>query len=184
MTPIPDVIRSALSKGEHPLWWGQPRQGFVLRRHDALAIPFSLLWCGFAIFWEATALKSNAPGFFVLCGALFVAMGIYMVVGRFFVETRQRVSTYYAVTPERVLIVSGPPSGKVSALSLKTLSDLSLIETSGGEGSIFFGPRNPLATMFGGALCWPGSSPQAEPRFELIPNAKSVFEVIRNAQQS
>jgi hypothetical protein len=184
MTTIPDDIRNTLSTGEQPLWWGRPRQGLVLRGSDALAIPFSLLWCGFAIYWETSVLQSNAPAFFSLWGIPFVAMGIYMVVGRFFVEARQRANTFYVVTQERVLIVSGLFSRKVSTLNLKALTEMSLSEGSGGEGSISFGPQNPMALFFGGASSWPGIGQKAGPRFDLISDAKSVFETIRNAQRS
>ena len=110
-------------------------------------IPFSLLWCGFAIFWESSVLNAEkAPTFFAFWGLPFVAMGIYMVIGRFFVEARQRASTFYAVTEERVLIVSGLLSRTVKSLNLRTLSDISLSEKGSGEGTITFGPQNPFAT--------------------------------------
>src|SRR5689334_15506842 len=125
-----EILRE-MSGRESVLWSGQPRQGLVLRASDAFAIPFSLLWCGFAIFWESSVLSSpKAPVFFVLWGIPFVAIGVYFVIGRFFVEARQRASTFYAVTPERVLIVSGVFSRAVKSLNLKTLTDISLSESN------------------------------------------------------
>jgi hypothetical protein len=185
MTELPTEIRDAMSPGEQALWWGRPRQGLVLRGSDVFLIPFSVLWCGFAIFWEAGVVGSDrAPGFFVLWGIPFVLVGVYMVIGRFFVEAWQRSRTRYALTPERVLIVSGIFARSVKSLPLDTLTDLTLIESRGRQGSITFGPQNPFASMFGGASSWPGSRQQQSPRFDLIDDAKGVYERINSARRA
>jgi len=184
MTEMPEELRNALASGERVLWWGRPRQGLVLRSSDMFAIPFSLLWCGFAIFWETGVLSSGrAPGFFAFWGIPFVAIGLYMVIGRFFAEAVQRSKTNYALTADRVLIVSGVFSRTVKSLSLNTLSDVTLTEGSNGKGSITFGPQNPFGSMFGGTSSWPGAQQQS-PRFDLIDDARTVYEKIRSAQRS
>ena len=68
-----------LASGERLLWAGKPRQGIFTRRSDAFVIPFSLLWCGFAIWWEANALSSNSPLLFRLWGIPFVLVGLHLV---------------------------------------------------------------------------------------------------------
>ncbi len=184
MTALPEEIRGAIARGEHALWWGRPRQGVFLRGSDVFTIPFSLLWCGFAIFWEAGVTTSgNAPGFFALWGIPFVAIGLYMVIGRFFAEALQRSKTYYALTSDRVLIVSGVFSRTIKSLSLNTLSDVTLTEGRSGKGSIAFGPQSPFGSVFGGTSSWPGTQQQS-PRFDSIDDAKAVYEQIRSAQRA
>ena len=121
-------LRSELAPGEQVVWSGRPRQGIVVRGSDAFAIPFSVLWAGFAVFWLVSAASTGAPLPFVLFGVPFVLVGVYIVVGRFFVEARQRQNTFYAVTPQRVIISSGLFSTTVKSLNLKTMSELSLTE--------------------------------------------------------
>lgn len=185
MKPIPEEIQRELNVNEQTQWWGQPRQGITLRGSDLVAIPFSLLWCGFAIFWEYSVVSSgNAPGFFVLWGIPFVCMGLYMVFGRFVADAKQRSNTYYAITNERVLIVSGLFSRKVKSLNIQTLSDLSLSESSNGEGSITFGPQLPFAAFYGAMQGWPGAGKSTGPRFDLIESARQVYDIIRKAQRN
>jgi hypothetical protein len=182
---LPEEIRTAMSPGEQALWWGRPRQGIVLRGSDLYAIPFSLMWCGFAIFWEMGVLSSaKAPTFFALWGIPFVGYGLYLVIGRFFVEARQREMTFYALTSERVLIVSGVFTSTTKSLSLDTLTDITLTESgSGGKGTITFGPQGAFASRFGGTA-WPGSRQQLPPSFDLVDEAKVVYERIRTAQRA
>lgn len=46
-----NAIESRLLPGEKILWTATPVQGLMLSASDAFLIPFSLIWCGFAIFW-------------------------------------------------------------------------------------------------------------------------------------
>jgi hypothetical protein len=179
---LSDPIRAELSPGEQVIWSGRPRQGIVIRGSDAFAVPFSLLWASFAVFWLFTAARSNAPWPFVLFGVPFVLVGVYVVFGRFFVDAKQRQKTHYALTPQRVIIVSGLFSGKVKSLNLKTISELSLSERGNGEGTIAFGAQHPMAFMFGGMSSWPGAEQYLGPRFDLVSNARTVYEAIRKAQ--
>ena len=134
--------QSLLGSDERLLWSGQPRQGVILRGSDVLAIPFSLMWGGFAIFWEYQVLTSKAPGFFALWGIPFVAMGLYMVIGRFIYDARKRAATKYSVTNERVVIEINLFGGKITSLDLRNLTDLSLEIDKVGNGTIYFANRS------------------------------------------
>lgn len=177
-----DALRRELSSGERLLWSGMPRQGIRLRAGDVLMIPFSLLWGGFAFFWEYSVLQQNAPVFFSLWGIPFVLAGIYIIIGRFFVDSYQRSRTLYGVTDHRVLIVSGVFSRETKSLSLKNLSEISLQERADGSGSILFGPSNPMYAMWAGAS-WPGVSKRQAPAFELLENVRQVYELLKATQR-
>ena len=139
------MLESQLGPREKLLWAGRPPQGVMLRPVDAFLIPFSLLWGGFAVFWEWTVINNNnAPVFFRLWGIPFVLVGLYFVIGRFLVDQKQREKTTYGITNERVLIVSGVFRRAVKSLNLRTLSDVTMTERGDGSGSIAFGPTQSL----------------------------------------
>ncbi len=71
---IPIDFTNCLLKGEKIVWSGQPSQGLLLT--GRLLIPFSLLWGGFAIFWESSALATTSPVFVKLWGVPFLLIGL------------------------------------------------------------------------------------------------------------
>jgi hypothetical protein len=174
-------IARDLESGERVLWSGVPRQGLMLRGSDALLIPFSVMWGGFAISWEVTALKMRAGTLFDLWGIPFVAIGLYLMVGRFFVDANQRARMAYGLTDRRVIIVSGLQSRTVKSLPLKTLAEVTLEEKSDRSGTIAFGPVNPYARFGGG---WPASRGAQAPAFEGIAQARVVHRRIMEAQKA
>jgi hypothetical protein len=177
------AIQAELGRDERLLWSGRPRQGIVLRPLDALFIPFSLLWGGFALFWEGAAIISGAPFFFSLWGIPFVLVGLYMIFGRFIVDARQRANTLYGVTDERIIILSGLLSRNVKSLNLRTLTDVSMDQRANGSGTITFGPASPLGSW--GATGMSGfSRVPMPPSFEMIPDVRRVYEIIRDAQRT
>jgi hypothetical protein len=180
---ISDSILRQLDSGERVLWSGQPKQGILLRGSDAFVIPFSLLWGGFAFFWEWSVIHSGAPFFFALWGIPFVVMGIYIIAGRFFVEAWQRSKMHYAVTNERVLIVEGLRKTTVRSAQLGGLADVSLSEQANGVGTVSFGPSS-VPAMFRSLSSWPGMRERMGLQFEVVPDAKDVFDLIRNAQKA
>jgi hypothetical protein len=148
-----------------------------------MMIPFSLLWGGFAFFWEWSVVTSGAPPFFMLWGVPFVLMGIYLIVGRFFVEAWERTRTHYAVTNERVLIVGGLFRPTTKSVSLRAMSEMSLTEHSNGEGSIHFGP-SAFPAVFRSLSGWPGVKERMSPMFDRIPDARIVRDLILGAQKA
>ena len=133
-----------LLEGERIIWSGQPGHGLRLTRRDGLLIPFSLVWGGFAIFWEMIVIRHSAPFFFRLFGVLFVLVGLYFIFGRFLADAWLRTKTSYAVTNRRVLIARSEPFGKLVSMNLNRLQDVELQEDGNGRGTIRFGPATPF----------------------------------------
>jgi hypothetical protein len=185
-------IRERLEPEETVRWVGKPRAGILLRGSDALMIPFSILWGGFAIFWEAMALRGTAKAsvgikiIFPLWGVPFVLVGLYMMVGRFFADAYVRGRTWYGVTDRRAIIVSGLMSQTTTSVSLATLSAVSLTEHRDGTGTVRLGQ----AVMVGNGYArgWPagrfggggeGGSPAT---FDHIFDAAEVYRLILECQ--
>ncbi len=182
------VIESQLASGERLVWSGRPRGGIRFRGADLFVIPFSLLWCGFAIFWEVAATRATAKGggpvavLFPLFGVPFVVIGLYFVFGRFIADAKMRERTFYGVTNERIIIVSGLLSRTTKSINLRTLTDVSLEERADGSGTITFGPVQYFGRRFP-AGTWPGAGQYAQPAFDMIERAKETYEIIRQTQK-
>ena len=168
-----------LRGGERMLWQGRPDVRAYTFASSWLLIPFSVLWAGFAFFWEASVLASGAPGFFALWGIPFVLMGLYILFGRFIVARLEAQKTTYAVTDLRVLIRTGAFRSRLTELDLTNLPPIELSSARFGTGTITFGPSMPYARWLGPS--WFGM--RFAPEFTSIPHAEEVFATLSEARQ-
>jgi len=173
------IVSSELSTGEALIWSGRPRTGIRFTGADAFLIPFSLVWCGFAVFWEKSVLTRGGPDFFPLFGLVFVVVGLYIVGGRFIADAIRRGKTFYGLTPRRAIIVSGVFNRQVNSIDLGSLAELSVSERSDRSGTISLGASSRVwgAGMMGPS--WPGAARYLPPAFEMIEDVKAVYEKIR-----
>ena len=88
-----------LLKDEKVVWAGQPDRRFRFTGGDIFLVPFSILWGGFALFWEAGVLglfdghPELNPG--ALFGIPFVLIGQYFIWGRFLYKRHKNRRTFY-----------------------------------------------------------------------------------------
>ena len=95
-----------LRDGETILWSGAPDPTIRFSAMDVVAIPFSLVWAGFALFWNVGVWGSGAPLTFRLFGLPFLLVGAYISVGRFFISAQRKKKTQYYVTNQRAVIIN------------------------------------------------------------------------------
>lgn len=177
-------MTSIVDRDETILWQGQPIQGFIFSKHDILLIPFSLLWCGFAIVWEMTVISSEAPLLFMIWGIPFILAGIYFVIGRFIHDTIRRAQTHYAITNRRIVIRT---HGKIESIALEKWSSLKMEEFSDGTGSIKFaedssGGFSPFGSSRGFGVWLP--SVQGVPCFFRIDQVRKVYKLLTESPAS
>jgi hypothetical protein len=96
-----------LRPGEKFFWSGRPDPDVRFSRADVFLVPFTVMWGGFAVFWEVAVLASGFNLFFALWGIPFVAMGLYLLFGRFIYKRRTKLRTAYGVTSDRALVAIG-----------------------------------------------------------------------------
>jgi hypothetical protein len=126
-----------LRAGERLLWCGRPDPLVRLTPVDGFLIPFSILWTSFAIFWEIGVSTSGSPAAAVF-GVPFLAIGGYLVFGRFLYKSYRKKRTFYGITAQRAMIFVTPG----------TLTDIPLLQQpasirrsrDGRHASVVIGP--------------------------------------------
>ncbi|HWY06157.1 MAG TPA: hypothetical protein VNY24_04810 [Candidatus Acidoferrales bacterium] len=184
-------LQPYLSTGERIHWAAMPNPRIILHSDDWYLIPFSLLWGGFAIFWEAGALgiwdstpKSGPMSSFMsLWGIPFVAFGQYMIWGRFVWDAWLKRHTYYAVTDRRVLIFQEGWNRKTHFSFLDSIPEIS--REGNDVGSLWLGTKLPV-------ISGRRSSTRSMSRFSIndavptladIDNVDSVYHLILDLRE-
>lgn len=143
-------LQPELFSGERMYWAAMPNPRIIFHSDDWTAIPFSLVWTGFSVFWEGQALgfwRDNAKPyvqstFEILWGIPFLLFGQYMVWGRFLGDARLKHRTYYAVTNRRVLILQEGWKRKFQFILMEAIPEIS--REGDDVGTLWLGPKLPL----------------------------------------
>ena len=130
-----NIFRQYLTQDEYVVWSGKPERIRLFTLSDIFLVPFSIMWCGFAVFWEYQVIHSNAPRFLTLWGIPFIIVGIYIVFGRFVTRYITLKNTVYAVTNRRILFLRG---NRLTTLSAQNLPPMNVSMNSDGTGTITF----------------------------------------------
>ena len=184
LTNDTDRFRPYLLTGERILWTGRPKQGILLSARDGLLIPISLMWGGFALFWNYSVWTmgngDDGPDwFFKLWGLPFLAAGLYIIFGRFVHDRAIRKSLLYAVTDQRVLTLRCARSPKLTSLDIRRLPRLELSEQRDGTGTIAFEETGLMSQRMNGFGWWvPSLGSTAQ--FYRIDHPRATYELIRN----
>ncbi len=179
-------IQPELALDEKILWAGRPSTSVVFHKEDGWLIPFSLMWGGFAIFWEVSATRhgtsatpqQSPPFFFAMWGIPFVLIGQYLIWGRFLYAAWKKKRTYYAVTNRRVLAVQNSWNRKTASAYIDTLPQLMKERSSGKPGTLRF--VQPVGGWPAGRSRIPGMllSINHGPIFVDIDDVDSVYQLI------
>lgn len=176
---IEDLMTPYLGNEEKILWTGIPNKGIVFQASDILLIPFSLVWGGFALFWEISVLAAGAPILFKLWGIPFVLMGIYITVGRFFYDSWKRSKIAYAITNKRALILKREFSQKIVSIPLSRDLNIEYNSNSKGRAAIKFGESG--ASIFSSSS-WPGMNSKQNEFFQ-IEEGRKVYSQLLDLQK-
>jgi len=177
-------INKELSSWEHILWTDRPAPGFRLRPADYFTIPFSLLWAGFAFFWEITVILHTGFSIMALFGLPFVVYGLYLVFGRFILDAYQRRNTVYGLTDKCIMIVTRYRGRKVISIELDQIENLSYTVKKDGVGYISFRSFNIGGINFDPSRWYPsGTDSKYSPSLAFVPDVRRVCEHIRTAAE-
>jgi hypothetical protein len=180
-------VETSLLLGERIVWAGRPVRHRLFRRPDVVLVPFSALWCGFAVFWERSALSGGAPFFFALWGVPFVLVGLYVVAGRFVVRAVSSRRTRYTITDRRVLVHGGWSGNRLRTQYLNSLPPPVITEEPDGSGSLAFGEFPGIGDAFttwrrSGWRVW-SSEPSPTPVLWDVPDIRRVRDQVAHAQR-
>jgi hypothetical protein len=175
---VEDELRPHLERGEKLLWAGRPVQGIVITLMDWYLIPFSVVWLGILLRSLGPGLRAQTDPIIGAMGVLFVAIGVYILVGRYIADWLYRSRLIYGVTDRRAIIVSGMFGLGVQTIEFSSLGGLKFEERGDGSGTISFGNQMPYWHRQQLHASWGVGN-----QFFRVQDVKNVYAIVRDAMQ-
>ena len=95
-----DFCKSYMIADERIIWKGKPDTKIRFAQ-DLSNIIFAVFWLGFSIFW-CTGVAASGTGMWIM-GIPFVAIGVYLLVGRPIHSAIKRKNTAYVITNMKII---------------------------------------------------------------------------------
>lgn len=168
-----------LDRGEKLVWEGAPAGGIRIRPSDLFQSLFGLFFLGFSVFWVymAATMGGGAPGpfgvIFPLFGLPFVAVGIYLVAGRFFWKAYVRGRTRYALTDKRAIVATNAFKRTLKSYPINAGTKIEI--EPGPETTIWFAEEERRGQK--------GRRYTVKKGFEYIADGEEVYRMMRRMQQ-
>ena len=99
-------VNAYLTPDEVLVWKGHPEQGNLLLPADTFIAIFGLALLAFGIYWASIVIPAGEAAMQAFC-ILFIAVSVYLAVGRFLYKAYLRDKTFYAITDQKLIIRSG-----------------------------------------------------------------------------
>lgn len=185
------AIQPELTPGESILWAGQPNRGVVFHKQDFFLVPFSLLWGGFAMFWEAGvaglwgANRQSADRWVLgmIWGIPFVLIGQYFIWGRFLYSAWKKKRTHYGVTDRRVVVVQEGWGGQMASAYIDVLPIVVKESSAKGIGTLRFTQPDPSRQWRGTWGGWDVMTTGTVPVFVDIDDVDSVYRLVADLRE-
>jgi hypothetical protein len=173
-----------LSKDEKIVWEGKPKQGIVLRYTDIALIPFSIIWTIATLIFELVSFEPDFPIYLSIIGIPFLIIGLFLLIGRYILDTKRRKNIFYWITNKRIIIKGEKLRNTVQYYQILGIYGITIKHKDRKFGTIVLG--NEQGLNFGRGLeieefYW--LNPKRLSRLELIEKADDVFKIILDLQK-
>ncbi len=181
VTPVEDILK----KGENLIWAGRPSMKNGVGLLSAVQAIFGSLWMIALLFWALKAVFMYPPA--AIVGVPLIAAGAFFAVSKYYKIKKQRRSTYYAITDERVIIKYDYKNETVKSIYLDDINTIRIEEGGHGAGNIIFvdreGPSGNAPAPFSFKFFSPKGFSMPLDGFYDIENVNKVCDILRNMLQ-
>lgn len=179
-------LSTLLNENEELIWEGSPKAGLSLNGNEYFLIGWGLFVIIMMSFWFESFTRSvfSEPWIPILFITVFIVLQIGI---RLAISWHRRKYAVYGVTNHRIIIKLGKRVHRIESIALNDLPNIELRETRNGYGTISFFKKS-FANFWGFGsggrrIDFNTSLTNSLPTFELIPNAKKVYNKILALKQ-
>lgn len=170
------IFQGELLADEKILWAGQPETKFILKGGDVVLSIFGLVWTGFFSLFFLSDFITSGDIFEISISIVFMLVGLYFLFGRFIIGNYEKKRTFYAVTNQRVLIITNMHKKNVQAKLIDQIPVLIKTVHKDDIGTIQF--DNLQYSMNGESVeyIYP-------PTFQDIKNVNTIYKLINDLKR-